>query len=275
MNLSVIVSTYESPDWLEHVLRGYALQTHRDFEIVVADDGSGPDTRTRLERLREETGLAIRHVWQEDEGYRRSRVLNAATLAAEADYLVFTDGDCIPRRDFLSAHARRAKPGRFLSGGAYRLNEAASHAVTREDIETGRAFDLRWLEGHGMPRRDRAALKLAARPPWSGWLDRLTTTRATWNCGNSSAWKSDIVAVNGFDERMQYGGADRELGERLWNLGLKSRHVRYTAVCVHLEHRRAYATAESWRRNDAIRRESRTSRRSWTEDGMVKGSRPA
>ena len=106
MDVSVIVSTYNEPDWLEKAVWGWDAQSERGFELLVADDGSGPETAERIERLRAETGLTIRHVWQEDEGFRKSAILNRAIEAAEGDYLVFSDGDCIPRADFLATHTR-------------------------------------------------------------------------------------------------------------------------------------------------------------------------
>lgn len=96
MKLSVIITTYNSPVWLEKVLWGYSVQTHKDFEIVIGDDGSRDDTRETIDRLRKETGLTIKHIWQEDKGFRKCRILNKAILQADAPYLVFTDGDCIP-----------------------------------------------------------------------------------------------------------------------------------------------------------------------------------
>src|SRR6056297_2680694 len=121
MKLSVIISTYNSPEWLEKVLWGYSVQSHNDFEIIIADDGSGAETRQLIDRMRQQTGLTIRHIWQEDKGFRKCRILNLAVLESATDYLVFTDGDCIPRRDFLEVHATEAEPGRFLSGGYHKL----------------------------------------------------------------------------------------------------------------------------------------------------------
>ncbi len=93
MRVSVVFSTFNSPAWLQKVLWGYEFQTHRDFEVVVADDGSGPDTAEMLDRMRIETGLEIRHVWHEDMGFRKCRILNQAILQASNDYIVFSDGD--------------------------------------------------------------------------------------------------------------------------------------------------------------------------------------
>ncbi|HJS07406.1 MAG TPA: glycosyltransferase, partial [Pirellulales bacterium] len=117
MRLSVILSTFNSPAWLEKALWGYAAQSHRNFEVLVADDGSSDETRQRIDVMRVRTGMTIRHIWHEDRGFRKCTILNRAIEAAAADYLVFSDGDCIPRHDFLGVHARLARLGRFLSGG--------------------------------------------------------------------------------------------------------------------------------------------------------------
>ena len=179
-------------------------------------------------------------------------ILNRATLAADAEYLIFSDGDCIPRPDFVHRHARLAEPGVFLSGGAVRLSRDVSEAVTEEDVDAGRIFDARWLADQGFePGRHR--LRLLDGVFWPTVLDAVTPTGATWNGNNSSTWKELVVRANGFEHEMGYGGQDREFGERLANLGVKGRSVRHRAVAVHLDHGRPYKTDESMRRNRAIR----------------------
>jgi len=199
--------------------------------------------------------------------------LNRAIIEAQADYLVFTDGDCIPRSDFLAQHARWAEPGFFLSGGAVRLTMDVSRKISKADILAGRAHQTAWLRRQGMPWSSKL-LKLSAGPRWAAWCDRFTTTKATWNGGNASTWKQALLDVNGFDERMEYGGEDRELGERLVNSGLRSKSLRYRAVCVHLDHARGYVQQEALARNQAIRRETRRTRAIWTPYGIVKQSQP-
>lgn len=256
MRLSVIVSTYQSPEWLEKVLWGYAAQTHRNFELVVADDGSGPETIRLLERSRPRLGFPLRHLWQEDKGFRKPRILNKAVADARAPYLVFTDGDCVPRADFLAVHAALARKGRFLSGGVVRLSTAASQAVSRSAVETGEAFTGRWARAAGGCGL-RGAAKLSA-PDWArAAADLVTTTKPTWNGGNASCWAADAHAANGFDERMAYGGEDREFGERLENAGVRGRCVRYRAVCLHLEHARGYVDEAAESRNRRLRRRTR------------------
>ena len=270
---SVIFTTYNQPDWLEKVLLGLAVQDRLDFEVIVADDGSAAETGDRIERLRPRMPFALRHLWQEDRGFRKCEALNRAIVASRADYLVFTDGDCLPRRDFVATHLRLRAPGRFLSGGYHKLPMATSRAIAAEDIESGRCFDVRWLRAHGMPASWRDP-KLRA-GPLGGWLlDRVTTARPSWNGHSASAWKRDVVAVNGFDERMAYGGEDREFGERLENAGVRGKRIRHRAVTLHLDHPRGYVGAEGIAFNRRLRDETRRSRRTWTDHGIVKASAP-
>lgn len=267
---SVIFTTYNQPDWLEKVLHGFAAQDRKDFEVLVADDGSDERTAARLRALQPLMPMPVRHLWQPDDGFRKCEALNMAIAAARSDYLVFTDGDCIPRADFVSTHLRERVPGRFLSGGYHKLPMATSRAISADDIHAQRCFDAAWLHANGMPRshRDR---KLTAGPVAARLLDLVSTARASWNGHNASGWKHDVLAVNGFDQRMRYGGQDREFGERLANAGIRGKRIRHRAVVVHLDHPRGYATAESIAFNRALRAETRRSGRAWTEHGITSG----
>ena len=124
-----------------------------------------------------------------------------------------------------------------------------------------------WLWSHGL-RSCRCTLKLAAPGAAGSVIDRLTPTRANFNGHNSSVWRADALRVNGFDERMQYGGLDREFGERLANAGVRFRQVRHRAICLHLDHARPYVSAERWHHNDRIRQETRDQRLTWTRHGL-------
>ena len=273
MKLSVIVSTYNQPVWLGKVLHGYLLQTFRDFELLIADDGSDRRTSDVIEAFRRLADFPVRHVWHEDRDFRKCAILNLATLQAEADYLVFTDGDCIPRKDYLATHDRLAAPGCFLSGGYCKLPMDLSMAITEDDIASGRAFSLRWLRQHGLTRLS-PALKIGPGPKLASLLDVLSPTKASWNGHNASTWKKHIFAVNGHNEEMRYGGEDRELGERLLNSGLTAKRVRHRALLLHLDHQRGYVTPESLGRNRAIRDETVVTRRVWCPDGILKRPQP-
>lgn len=272
MRISVIVSTYNNPKWLEKVIWGYEQQTAQGFELVIADDGSTDSTKELIEAFQKTSKLPIRHVWQQDDGFQKCRVLNKATLEAQGDYLIFTDGDCIPRPDFVNRHASLANHGRFLSGGYCKLPMKLSQEISREDIISGSAFDCRWLSKRGL-KAPSSRIKMALSPLWDGVADQITPTKPTWNGCNASTYKNYILEVNGHDENMQYGGEDREMGERLLNLGLKPVQVRHRAVLIHLDHKRSYKTDESIRKNQSLREATKASRTTWTPNGIVKGDR--
>lgn len=272
MKTAVILSTYNTPDRLHPTLIGYAVQSHRDFELIVADDGSTEETRQLIQAIAGQFSIPIKHVWQEDRGFRKCRVLNHAIANTQADYLIFSDGDCVPRNDFVATHVALARPDRFLSGGYFKLSAATSARVTQHDVINGRHADPRWLVDNGTPATHKLD-KLRHR----GWriklMNALTPTRPTWNGHNSSAWRSDALRVNGFDERMGYWAEDREFGERLVNAGVRGLQVRYAAICVHLHHERPYNTEESRRENQKIRRETRRNRATWTAHGLIHSPR--
>lgn len=267
--ISVILTTYNQPEWLAMVLWGYASQTHPDFEVVVADDGSDDRTTEVIDRVRHQTDLKIEHVWHEDDGFRKCTILNHAISRSSGDYLLFSDGDCVPRKTFVANHHRFAKRDRFLSGGYFKLPMSISQSLTIEDIQSGRAFQWSFLRSLGLPW-SRRYLRFVAGRYFASFLNAVTPTKPTWNGNNSSGWKDDILAVNGFDERMKYGGLDRELGERLENAGVRGKHIRYNTVVLHLDHPRGYANEADWARNDAIRQAVAEERRTWTDFGIRK-----
>lgn len=274
MKVSVIISTYNNPAWLEKVLWGYECQTYKDFEIIIADDGSGEPTKLLLEQFMNSSSLEIKHVWHPDNGFQKSACLNKAILASSTAYLIFSDGDCVPRKDFVEVHVKNAEQGYFLSGGYFMLPMKTSLELTREDIVNGNSFNIKWLYQHGL-KRTYKSLKLTSRGYGQKLLNQITPTKATWNGHGASGWKKDVLAVNGFNEEMQYGGQDRELGERLVNYGIKGKQIRYSAICIHLDHKRGYKTAESIAKNKKIREETRKQKKVWTESGIKKTQKPS
>ena len=192
-----------------------------------------------------------------------------ADVAATADYLVFTDQDCVPRHDFLAVYNLMAKKGFFLSGGYFKLPLSISKALQEEDVRDRQAFSLAWLRKQGLPFNFKCT-KLVQKKWFTQLMNKITPTKATWNGMNSSGWREDILAVNGFDERMQYGGEDREMGERLFHKGIRSRQIRYSAIVLHLDHGRPYVNEEAWKNNNAIRKVTKEERLQWTSWGIIK-----
>lgn len=266
-SVGVIISTYNNPEWLEKTLWSYLFQSVKPSEVIVADDGSDERTRRLVDSYRDR--LPIKHVWHEDRGFQKSEILNKSLVAAESDYLIFTDQDCVARPDFIERHLKAARPGYFVSGGYFKLPMALSKSMSLEDIESRRTFDLKWLRAHGL-KLSWKCTKLLDWPLFSSLMNAVTPARASWNGCNSSGFREDLLKVNGFNEDMHYGGQDREFGERLVNMGIKSVQARYSVITLHLDHARPYRTRESIEKNRAIRRNTRKSGIVRTPNGIEK-----
>jgi glycosyltransferase involved in cell wall biosynthesis len=269
MKITVIISTYNAEEWLEKVLIGYSVQTYKDFDIIIADDGSRPSTKELIDSYAEDYPVPIRHLWHEDLGYRRQEILNVAIVEANHDYILMTDGDCIPRQDFVEVHAKLAEKGKFLSGGYCKLPMTTSKSISKDDIVSGRCFNVSWLKSIDKLGFSNT-LKLGANSLIGKFLDIISPTNPSFNNCNSSGFKANMIAINGYDERMKYGGPDREFGERLENYGVKGKQIRHKAIVLHLDHARGYKTPESLAANLAIRKEVRDKKIVWTNFGIKK-----
>jgi glycosyltransferase involved in cell wall biosynthesis len=267
-DVSVIISTYNSPSWLEFVLEGYFLQSFNgSFEIIIADDGSTAETGRLIEALRHRSPVPLIHVWQPDQGFQKCRILNKAIAKSAGELLLLTDGDCVPQPHMVKLHAERARFGSFLTGGYLKLPESLSHLISLEDIKQGRVFKPAWLVSNGL-QPSASLLKLMLAAPFDRLANRLTPTKRTWNGHNSSCYRADAIAVNGFNEQMQYGGEDVEFGWRLNFSGIRGRHLRFSTVPVHLFHRHSYVTPEMLDRSKKLRAETRRLRIMRAELGL-------
>jgi glycosyltransferase involved in cell wall biosynthesis len=269
MKLSVIISTYNAEEWLHKVLLGYAVQTEPDFEIIIADDGSTPKTKEVIDALRTKFKFPIQHVWHEDIGFRKCKILNQAITVSKSEYLLFTDGDCIPRKDFVAQHLKHKQNGFFLSGGYFKLPLSVSKAISDKDIANQNCFTISWLKSHGLKMNFKLT-KLIHNSYFAAFMNWITPTKRSWNGHNSSGFKSDILAINGFNELLAYGGEDREMGERLFNYGLLSKQIRYSAICIHLDHTRNYVDEEKIKYNLQVRKYNKLHTVTWIATGIQK-----
>jgi len=268
MKTIVILSTFNQPEWLKLTLYGYLFQADNEFQIVIADDGSGDETREVIKEFQTTSHLDIKHIWHVDNGFQKCRILNKAIEAADGEYLIFSDGDCVPRSDFIAVHKEQAEKGYFLSGGYFKLPLETSHVISEAIIANGQCFDPDWLKANGVPSTHKL-LKLTQNNILRSICNLITPTKRTWNGHNASCWKADAVKVNGFDERMRYGGEDVEFGYRLRHCGLQVKQIRYLAACVHLEHGRGYCNPEDLNTNLTIRKSTLSNKTKITEHGIV------
>lgn len=264
---SLLISTYNWPSALEKVFWSLFAQSRRDFEVVIADDGSGPETAELVARMAARCPVPVIHVWQPDTGFAKCRILNKALALARADRIIVTDGDCVLRQDFVDTHIRRARRGRFLSGGYFKLSAATSEAISEDGVTSGAVFRPRWLMGHGVPFGPRL-FKVASPPMLARLLDGLSKARPTWNGNNASCQRADALAVNGFNEDMGYGGLDVEFGLRLNHIGITVERIRFATAALHLHHARGYATPEARAASALIKEHTRAARLNWAVRGV-------
>ena len=276
MRVELIFSTYNAPRALWLTLLSVTRQRRRPDSLCVADDGSGPETAEVIERFRAEyPDLPIRHVWHEDNGFEKNAILNKAVASSDAEFLVFTDGDCLLSPGYVARHVAMARPDRYSCGSLIRLTDAATKSVTDEDVLQGRVFARDWLRARDTFDRTTTWLKTMPLPfPLQWAMDRLSPVRRTWCGANASAFRDAILKVNGFDEEIKYGGGDKEFGVRMKNAGVHGRHLRFTAPVVHLDHPRGYADPVRIAAQKRRIAEVRSSGRYWTADGVVKAPSP-
>jgi glycosyltransferase involved in cell wall biosynthesis len=212
--ISVVLSTFEQPNALRFALAGYARQSFRDFEVVVADDGSGDATRSVIEEARGAGVFPLRHVRQENRGFRKAKIVNEGVRASSGSLLLFSDGDCIPHGDFVGVHAARGGPGRFCAGGYVRLSAEASLALTAEAVRSG-AFEAA-LTGEDRARFRRTHWKSLWGVFWGN-----PKKPKVYGC-NLSVDRRAFEEVNGFDENFDgFGKEDSDLRNRLRRHGTK------------------------------------------------------
>ena len=236
MTSAVIVTTYNRLDALAAVLAGYSAQTDLDFELLVADDGSKDDTRKLVEDHAARTPFKLRHVWQEDTGFRPGAARNRAVAKTQAEYLIFVDGDCVPTRNFVRQHHALAEPGYFLSGNRVLLSEAFTRQVLAERTPIHQWRAARWLRAWAARDVNRL-LPLVTLPDTSLRKRAPRQWEGVKTC-NLSLWRVDFMRVNGFDESYSgWGLEDSDLAIRLIHAGIHHKSARFATPVLHLWHR--------------------------------------
>ncbi len=226
-SLALIINTFNQPEYLGRVLAAVARQTRRPDEVLLADDGSGGETRAVFEQWAGGQSFRAEHVWQKNEGFRRARILNAAIARVRSDYLVFLDGDTVPHPRFVTDHQALAIDGFFVQGHRALIGQRAAEWFGKNDFATDRFRALRsgqlsgWKHAFHWPR------------PLRRVRHDLNGIRGC----NLGIWRQDLVRVNGYNETfIGWGREDSELALRLMNSGRRRRDVRGWALCYHLWH---------------------------------------
>lgn len=274
MKISVIVPTYNRPDALRMCLMSLAAQSMPPSEVLVADDGSGPETRDAVREMKEslERTLPVRHVWQEDRGFRKPMILNEAVRSAAGEYLVFIDGDCMAHRHFVRAHVERSGPEAILGGKRVDIGKELTAKLLERRTMLARAGPSLVLDSlAGRSRKVEEGFRITS--PWLRALmhrDRIGRD-GIWGC-NFSIHRKLFFDINGCDEDFLDGSLeDNDLGIRVLNRGGELRSVRNLAIVFHLWHPSTWSFSnEKYRFNSDIVRRRIENRETRCRNGIVK-----
>jgi glycosyltransferase involved in cell wall biosynthesis len=238
VNCSLIISFYNRIDYLKLVFAGIERQTCRNFEIILADDGSNISVVREVESLSKQIEFPVIHVWQEDKGFRKNRILNSAIRAASSDYLIFIDGDCIPHRKFVQEHYENRSPEFCLTGRRVNLSQKLTDKLSYQFVKKGfleKRYDALILDGFfGKSNYVEKGFY------FNNYLLRKLLNkknRGLLGC-NFSVNKKSLEKINGFDERYEAAsiGEDSDIQFRLELLGIKIKSLNNIAVQYHLYH---------------------------------------
>jgi glycosyltransferase involved in cell wall biosynthesis len=254
--LSLIISVYNKPGNLRLILAALERQSWTDFEVLIADDGSGPEIRRLAAEVRADAKYPLIHLWHEDLGWRKNTMLNNAIRTAATEYLVFIDGDCLPSRHFLLDHWNEREIGRVLLGRRVETSERWSKELTLERVRSGAFERFGWNELSDMLRGKSLRVEDGVRIPSA--ILRAILLRSTRGMlgANFSAWKRDLEAVNGFDELYDGPGCgeDSDLQYRLSLIGVRGKSLRNVAIEYHIWHPRTVVSDASWDRFEEVRK---------------------
>jgi glycosyltransferase involved in cell wall biosynthesis len=252
--ISLVVSTYNRPDALGACLRSLARQTDRDFDIIVADDGSGAQTRELITSWASKISAPLRHVWQEDRGFRLAEIRNRAIAASTGDYLIFLDGDCIARPDFVAAHRSLAEPGHFVGGNRVLLSQKLTDEILNNNREPENWSLAQWarLRARGDVNRLMPLMSL----PLGSLRKRLATEWEGVRGGNFAFFRADLERVDGFETSFTgWGLEDSDIVIRMIRSGVRRKDGRFATGALHLWHPeadRAQLPANRARLDDVI-----------------------
>jgi glycosyltransferase involved in cell wall biosynthesis len=225
--IALVINTFNQPDYLARVLAAVSRQVSLPAEVLLADDGSAEETRQVINAWKAAQSIVCEHVWQPNEGFRRSRILNRAIAQTHAEYIVFLDGDTVPHPHFISDHGALAAPGIFIQGHRALIEQQAAREFGKGDFATDRWRALRTLQLRGVANAFH----------WPGAIRSFRTDlRGIRGC-NLGIWRADLLRVNGYNEAFTgWGREDAELALRLMNSGVRRCDARGWALCYHLWH---------------------------------------
>ena len=238
-SVSIILATYNWPEALELCLQSLSRQTSLDFEVVIADDGSAAPTKSVIEAWTASALFPIHHEWQEDNGFRKSKILNKAIERAQGEYLIFLDGDCIAQQDFIFQHRKLAQEGAMVTGSRILLGKRLTELLCHRGTLPNKLGHVKALLYRVTGQINKWMPLLIKLPDHSG----RTYSKFVWSrikgC-NMAAWRTDVKLIGGFDESLEgWGHEDADFVFRLQNAGVIRKSGGWATEVLHLWHKTA------------------------------------
>ncbi|WP_046368685.1 glycosyltransferase family 2 protein [Flavihumibacter petaseus] len=257
---SLIISTYNWPEALELCLLSVARQSQLPAEILIADDGSNPMTRSTVDRLRSTIGVPIVHLWHQDQGFRKAAIMNRAFVNANGEYVIQIDGDIVLHPDFIRDHINAATPGYFVAGTRVITSEKLKNDLLhnkRINISIFEKGTRNFLNGVHFPLFGKLLRNY-----------RCQTKDIYYVKGcNMAFWKKDLYQVNGYDETFEgWGYEDSDLAIRLYNSGVRKKFLKMAGIAYHLWHSEYCRDREQY--NYSLLGDTRDCGKSYTKVGM-------
>lgn len=236
---SVIAAFYNNIKYLKLVLGGFERQTEKDFELIIADDGSTDEIVKEIESFAPNYSFRIKHNWHPDKGFRKNKILNQAILASSAEYLIIIDADCVPHSNFVEEHLKEKQNDVVLTGRRVNLSQKLTILLTEENVKEGflESNHLRMIEDAIFGKSNYVEKGFYFE---NNFLRKLFNKKSRGLLGcNFSLHKKDMLAINGFDERYEAPsiGEDSDVEFRLALNGVKVRSLNHIAVQYHLYHK--------------------------------------
>lgn len=228
MTISLVITTYNKPEFLDICLRAVLCSTYQPDEVIIADDGSDDRTKLCIQKYQSKFKKLI-HAWHIDKGYQRSKILNKAISLSQSDYIITIDQDCIIHPKFIKDHLSLAQENFFVAGYRTNVKKKFTEKLIKSNKNPSKHL---FLLNSRLNLKNNLRLKVLSK------LKLIIDSKSdkTFGC-NMSFFRSDFIKVNGFNEEfVGWGPEDSEFAQRLINNGLQRKRVSFLCIVFHLYH---------------------------------------
>jgi len=259
MKTALLISTYNWKEALELILKSILTQSKMPDEILIADDGSTKDTSELIKKYQSIITSPIKHIWQEDIGFRKAQILNKSIAQTDVDYIIQIDGDCILHKEFIADHIKKAKKGIYLYGSRVNILPGFVNEI----------FDKGIIKFHFTSKEIKNKTRTLHIPFLSNFYKPHEGISKKFRGCNVSYWRKDFIDVNGYNEDFEgWGREDSDLAIRMGNNGILAKRLRYAGIVYHIHH--TINSKNNLKRNDELQSKTINEKMIWNKNGINK-----